>query len=119
MFLQRTRKCGVAVSRGAPSVRAMSEKVTSGISRRNALIALGASGVAASGATLIGEPAQASSPLLLAKPERLGAPPVEGLHLTFGADPATQMVVSWTTDRDVARPRVSYGTLEGGHGRVV
>ncbi|MFF5290727.1 purple acid phosphatase family protein [Paractinoplanes globisporus] len=97
----------------------MSEKVTSGISRRNALIALGASGVAASGATLIGQPAQASSPLLLAKPERLGAPPVEGLHLTFGADPATQMVVSWTTDRDVARPRVSYGTLEGGHGRVV
>jgi hypothetical protein len=29
------------------------------------------------------------------------------------------MVVSWTTDRDVARPRVSYGTLEGGHGRTV
>jgi hypothetical protein len=98
----------------------MSEKVTSGVSRRNALIALGASGAAATGATLLGPaPAQASSPLLIGKPERLGAPPVEGLHLTFGADPATQMVVSWTTHTSVRNPRVSYGTLEGGHGRVV
>ena len=100
----------------------MSEKVTSGVSRRNALIALGASGVAATGATLLsGSPAEASaaSPLLLGKPERLGAPPVEGLHLTFGPDPATQMVVSWTTHSSVRRPRVSFGTLDGGHGRVV
>ena len=100
----------------------MSEKVTSGVSRRNALIALGASGVAATGASLLsGSPAEASSasPLLLGKPERLGAPPVEGLHLTFGPDPATQMVVSWTTHSSVRRPRVSFGTLDGGHGRVV
>jgi hypothetical protein len=100
------------------------EEQTSGISRRSALIALGATGAAATGASLLsGTPASAapasSSPLLLSRPDRLGAPPVEGLHLTFGADPATQMVVSWTTDADVAHPRVSYGTLEGGHGRTV
>jgi hypothetical protein len=100
------------------------EENTPGISRRSALIAFGATGAAATGASLLGAaPAAAApaamSPLLLARPERLGAPPVEGLHLTFGADPATQMVVSWTTDSGVDRPRVSYGTLEGGHGRTV
>jgi hypothetical protein len=93
---------------------------TTGISRRSALIALGATGAAATtGAGLLGGTPAAAAPLLLSRPDRLGAPPVEGLHLTFGADPATQMVVSWTTDTDVARPRVSYGTLEGGHGRTV
>jgi hypothetical protein len=100
------------------------EESTPGISRRSALIALGATGAAATGTTLLGgAPAAAapaaSSPLMLTRPERLGAPPVEGLHLTFGADPATQMVVSWTTYTSVPRPRVSYGTLEGGHGRTV
>jgi len=28
------------------------------------------------------------------RPERLGAPPNSGLHLTFGADPAREMTVS-------------------------
>ncbi|MEZ0090598.1 purple acid phosphatase family protein [Streptacidiphilus sp. EB129] len=63
--------------------------------------------------------AQAGSPLLLTRPEVLGAPAVEGLHLTFGADPTSQMTVSWTTDGDVRNPRVRYGTADGGHGRTV
>lgn len=66
-----------------------------------------------------GQAKQAGSPLLLTRPEALGAPAVEGLHLTFGADPTSQMSVSWTTDGDVRNPRVSYGTAEGGHGRTV
>jgi hypothetical protein len=92
---------------------------------RRSLIALGTTGAAATGAVLLGgSPAAAATstaagPLLLSRPEKLGAPPVEGLHLTFGADPATQMVVSWTTHRSVPRPRVSYGTLEGGFGHTV
>lgn len=45
-----------------------------------------------------------SSPLLLTRPEALGAPAVEGLHLTFGADPTRQMSVSWTTDGQVRNP---------------
>ena len=96
----------------------MSELVNNGISRRGALIALGAVGAAATVAT-DATPAAASSPLLLGKPESIGAPPVEGLHLTFGSDPATRMVVSWTTHTAVRRPRVSYGSLDGGHGAIV
>jgi Purple acid Phosphatase, N-terminal domain/Calcineurin-like phosphoesterase len=61
----------------------------------------------------------AGGPLLLARPAGTGAPPVEGLHLTFGADPATEMVVSWTSHGPVGNPRASYGTLEGGFGRTV
>ncbi len=98
----------------------MSEEGSAGISRRTALLAIGTTGVATTGSTLLsGETAAATSPLLLGQPQRLGAPPVEGLHLTFGADPATQMVVSWTTYTAVRRPRVSVGTLEDGHGRTV
>ncbi|HKS98163.1 MAG TPA: metallophosphoesterase family protein [Rugosimonospora sp.] len=97
----------------------MRNEPPSGISRRSALIALGTTGAGAS--LLGGTPASAApaGPLLLAPPSRIGAPPVEGLHLTFGADPTSQMVVSWTTDGPVNRPRASYGTLEGGFGRTV
>lgn len=59
------------------------------------------------------------SPLLLTRPESLGAPAVEGLHLTFGTDPTRQMSVSWTTDGQVRNPRVRFGTLEGGFGHTV
>ncbi|MCX4749945.1 metallophosphoesterase family protein [Kitasatospora sp. NBC_01287] len=61
----------------------------------------------------------AGSPLLLTRPESLGAPPVEGLHLTFGADPTRQMTASWSTEGPVRNPRVQLGTLEGGFGRTV
>lgn len=64
-------------------------------------------------------PSAQSSPLLLTRPESLGAPAVEGLHLTFGADPSRQMTASWTTDGPVRNPRVQLGTLEGGFGRTV
>ncbi|MEZ0067396.1 hypothetical protein ABIA32_003409 [Streptacidiphilus sp. MAP12-20] len=59
------------------------------------------------------------SPLLLGAPDALAAPPVAGLHLAFGEDPATQMTVSWITEAPVRDPRVSYGTVEGRHGRTV
>jgi len=41
------------------------------------------------------------SPWLWRRPDGLGAPPVESLHLTSGADPATQMLVSWFTEGPV------------------
>jgi 3',5'-cyclic AMP phosphodiesterase CpdA len=63
--------------------------------------------------------AAAPSPLLWKQPERLGAPPNSGLHLTFGADPAREMTVSWSTATSVAAPRVRYGTPEGGFGDEV
>jgi hypothetical protein len=40
-------------------------------------------------------------------------PPVAGLHLQFGADAATQMVVSWHTLEPVTRPRVAVGRMDG------
>jgi 3',5'-cyclic AMP phosphodiesterase CpdA len=44
---------------------------------------------------------------------------VQGLHLTFGRDPARQMVASWITVSSVRKPRVTYGTFEGGYGETV
>jgi hypothetical protein len=46
-------------------------------------------------------------------------PPVQGLHLQFGADASSQMVVSWNTLQPVSRPRVLLGTLDGDLDRVV
>jgi hypothetical protein len=89
------------------------------IDRRSALRL--AAGTAAA-TPLIGAaaaPASAApSPLLLTRPEALGAPPVEGLHLTFGEDPAREMTVSWTTEGAIRRPRVQLGSAEGGFGRT-
>jgi hypothetical protein len=55
----------------------------------------------------------------LRRPSGLGAPPVQGLRLTFGDDPATQMVVSWTTHWPIRAPQVMLGTAAGGLGRTV
>ncbi|MBS2962815.1 metallophosphoesterase family protein [Actinocrinis puniceicyclus] len=60
-----------------------------------------------------------TSALLWRQPERLGAPPVDGLHLTFGADPCREMYVSWSTVTPVAKARVRYGTADGGFGHEV
>jgi 3',5'-cyclic AMP phosphodiesterase CpdA len=64
-------------------------------------------------------PSSAATPLLWRQPEKLGAPPVDGLHLTFGADPTRQMTVSWSTVVPVSRPRVRFGTADGGFGSEV
>src|SRR5262245_41050362 len=110
------------------------------VGRRTALRVAGAAGAAVAAAPLLApspaaaaaaatspDPASdphaaanpAASPQLLTTPGSLGAPPVAGLHLTFGADPATEMTASWTTSASVRRPRVRFGSLEGGHGDVV
>ena len=91
------------------------------LSRRTAVGLIGTAGVGVVAAPLMtagtaaAEPAPAA-PAFLPSPDTGGAPPVQGLHLTFGKDPATQMVVSWITDGPVKRPRVLYGTLGQGLG---
>jgi hypothetical protein len=92
-----------------------------GLTRRHAMGLLGTAGAGAAAAQLLGAgPAAAATPLpapaIQISPGRAGAPPVQGLHLTFGADPSTQIVVSWITDGLVKRPRVLYGTLDHGLG---
>ncbi|HEY0813173.1 MAG TPA: metallophosphoesterase family protein [Pseudonocardia sp.] len=47
-----------------------------------------------------------------------GAQPVAGLHLQFGADAATEVVVSWHTTDAVRNPRVLLGTPDAGFGRT-
>ena len=105
------------------------------VDRRTALIAAGSAGAALAASPLLAAPASAATaepdavpartadadgaPLLLTTPGTLGAPPVDGLHLTFGADPAREMYASWTTTGSVRRPRVRFGTLDGGHGDTV
>ncbi len=88
----------------------------SGLSRRQALGLLGGAGAIAAIPLLGTGTAAAESPAFHPRPTSSGAPPVQGLHLTFGPDPASQMVASWITDGAVRNPRVLYGTLEHGFG---
>jgi hypothetical protein len=91
------------------------------LSRRSALGLLGSVGAGAVAvpmlsATPAGAQTGLDAPAFISSPGSSNASPVQGLHLTFGADPSTQMVVSWITDGVVKNPRVMYGTLEGGFG---
>ena len=92
-----------------------------GLSRRHALGLLGTAGAGAVAVPLLGAgtaeaAAPVGAPAFSLTPDSAGAPPVQGLHLTFGADPSTQMVVSWITDGAVDKPQVHYGTLKDGFG---
>jgi hypothetical protein len=49
----------------------------------------------------------------------VGAPEVGGLHLQYGADASTEVVVSWHTVTAVRNPRVILGTPDDGFGRIV
>ena len=104
------------------------------LSRRSALRAAAVTGAMAAAPVIINESeasaavstptskataSAAPSPLLWKQPERLGAPPNSGLHLTFGADPSREMTVSWSTASSVSNPRVRFGTPEGGFGDEV
>jgi Purple acid Phosphatase, N-terminal domain/Calcineurin-like phosphoesterase len=91
-----------------------------GLSRRTAIGLLGTAGAGAAAVPLLGAtPAAADAhtgPAFHASPDTGGASPVQGLHLTFGADPATQMTVSWITAGQIKKPRVMYGTMDQGLG---
>ncbi|MEU8714047.1 metallophosphoesterase family protein [Streptomyces sp. NPDC048663] len=104
----------------ADSTQDRSAPEAEGFSRRHALGLFGTAGAGVAATGLLGTgAAQAASnaaPAFHLTADSSGAPPVQGLHLTFGADPRTQMTVSWITDRPVSRPVVRYGTLEHGFG---
>jgi hypothetical protein len=90
----------------------MSEATKHTVTRRGALGLLGAVGAA----PLLGATTAAAASPAFVPTVGTRATPVQGLHLTFGRDPARQMVASWITDGSVSRPRVLYGTLDGGFG---
>ena len=64
-------------------------------------------------------PGTAAAAGLVTQPTNSGAPPVLGVHSTFGADPSSQAVFSWISPVSVARPRVRVGTPDGGFGWVL
>ena len=51
--------------------------------------------------------------------DAVSTPAVAGLHLQFGADPTSQVVVSWHTLQPVSHPKVFYGTTRGALERTV
>jgi hypothetical protein len=89
------------------------------LSRRKLLAAAGIAGGAAVVASLIGLGAVLAVPAAHPSPDPVTAPPVAGLHLQFGADASSEMVVSWHTLQAVRNPRIMLGSLDGKLDRVV
>jgi hypothetical protein len=96
--------------------------VVEGFSRRTLLTAGAASaivgaGVGIGGAALL-QP-DVRGPHVWARGDRSDAPRVGGLHLQFGKDASTEVVVSWHTTEAVNNPRVMWGTPSDGFGKTV
>jgi 3',5'-cyclic AMP phosphodiesterase CpdA len=82
------------------------------LSRRK-LLAAGGVGAAAIAASLMRSEAVQAAPATSSSSDPLLTPPVAGLHLQFGADASSQVVVSWHTLQPVGNPRVLLGRLDG------
>src|SRR5215469_15398028 len=90
------------------------------LSRRRLLAAAGIAGGAAAAASLIGGVGTALAlPVAPPSPDPMTTPPVAGLHLQFGADASSEMVVSWHTLQAVRNPKVIIGALDGKLERTV
>ncbi|MDT5235492.1 MAG: hypothetical protein QOF47_1479, partial [Mycobacterium sp.] len=91
------------------------------VSRRTLIVggtsAIVGAGVGAGVAGLV--TADRTGPMLWQRGDRSGAPRVGGLHLQYGADAASEVVVSWHTAAAVNNPRVMVGTPGDGVGRTV
>jgi phosphodiesterase/alkaline phosphatase D-like protein len=81
------------------------------LSRRAFVRSLGIGGLALAAAPAVGQAATlATAPeVWLQASSAAGAPGPVGVHLQFGQDASSEMVVSWTTDTAVRRPRVRLG----------
>src|ERR1700726_3818976 len=83
------------------------------LSRRKLLAAAGLGGGAVLAASFIGPGRAETASRLLVSPDPVKTPPVAGLHLQFGADASSEMVVSWHTLQPVRNPRVFLRRLDG------
>ncbi len=94
------------------------QRFTAGFSRRGFLTAAGMAGAGAALAPLASGAAEAG-----AKPARSGGgdpvatPRVSGLHLQFGADASSEVLVSWHALQPVRRARVLLGEHDGRYRR--
>jgi hypothetical protein len=82
-------------------------------SRRRLLAAAGIGGGAVLAPYVIGTGSAAAAPDTREASSPVQAPPVAGLHLQFGADASSEIVVSWHTLQPARRPRVLLGRLDG------
>ena len=92
------------------------------LSRRKLLAAAGIGGGAAVAASLIGTAGAQTAPTAPTSrrsPDPVATPPVAGLHLQFGSDASSEMVVSWHTLQPVRSARVMLGRLDGELERVI
>jgi hypothetical protein len=83
------------------------------ISRRKLLAAAGIGGGAVMAASLIGTQGAAAAPVPRPSLDPVATPSVAGLHLQFGADASSEVVVSWHTLQPVYNPRVVLGRPDG------
>jgi 3',5'-cyclic AMP phosphodiesterase CpdA len=82
------------------------------LSRRKLLAAAGVGGGAAVAASLLG-PGATRAAAAAASAADPATTPVAGLHLQFGADASSEMVISWHTLQPVRGARVMLGRLDG------
>jgi hypothetical protein len=80
---------------------------------------LAAAGVAVAATALAGTSEAEAALTVRQSSDRATGPPVHGLHLQFGADASSEMVVSWHTLQTVRRPRVVLGRPDGKFERTV
>ena len=83
------------------------------LSRRRLIVAAGIAAGAMVTAPLFGTGDAEAAPLSPPSPDPVATPPVAGVHLQFGADASSEMVVSWHTLQPVRTPRVVLGRLDG------
>jgi hypothetical protein len=88
------------------------------LTRRKLLVAAGIAGGAAVAASHVGTGAALAASGAPPSPDPPTTPPVAGLHLQFGADASSEMVVSWHTPQSISNPRVMLGNLDGKFERV-
>jgi len=89
------------------------------ISRRKLLVAAGIGGSVVVATSLIGPEGTEAAPAAAESPDPVATPPVAGLHLQFGADASSEMVVSWHSLQPVGNPKVLLGQLDGKLERTV
>ncbi len=83
------------------------------VSRRRLLAAAGLGGGVAMAASLIGTGEAPAAPPARRPADPVATPPVAGLHLQFGADASSEIVVSWHALQPVRNPKVVLGHLDG------
>jgi len=89
------------------------------VSRRKLLAAAGIGGGIAVTGALVGAGTAQAAPAVRRTSDPVATPPVAGLHLQFGADASSEVVVSWHTLQAVNEPRIVIGRLDGSLERVV